>query len=133
FDNLLEGKLPDGKKVKLYTLDDLKKETIKEHKFGVVMPYEVAQATESGWHRKKEFLSNPLVIARVVDLENLEAYFNKAKYSDGALGNFHRFKSRSPNQAQGLLLFLSYDVSNLDGLSNLYDSGRSVGVSAGGA
>ncbi|MBI4448179.1 hypothetical protein HY643_04305 [Candidatus Woesearchaeota archaeon] len=134
FDGLLEGKLPDGKKVKLYTLDDLKKETkILEHNFGVVMPYEVARASESGWHRKKEFLSNPLVIARVVDLENLEAYFGKAKYPDGTLGNFHTFESRSPNQAQGLLLFLNSIGLNLNCNNNLNIDGRSVGVSAGGA
>ncbi|MBI4447628.1 hypothetical protein HY643_01485, partial [Candidatus Woesearchaeota archaeon] len=68
----------------------------------------------------------------VVDLENLEAYFGKAKYPDGTLGNFHTFESRNPNQAQGLLLFLGSGDS-LIGSDYLSSLGRSVGVSAGGA
>ncbi|MBI4447448.1 hypothetical protein HY643_00555 [Candidatus Woesearchaeota archaeon] len=134
FDSLLEGNLPDGKKVKLYTLDDLKKGVyIVEHNFGVVIPYEVARATESGWLKKQEFLSNPLVIARNGGLDNLEAYFDKAKYPDGTLANFHPFEGRYPNQARGLLLFLDYDVGDLDGSNSLSSDGRSVGVSVGGA
>ncbi|MBI4447707.1 hypothetical protein HY643_01890, partial [Candidatus Woesearchaeota archaeon] len=113
---------------------DLKKETkILERKFGVVMPYEVAQATESGWHRKKEFVENPLVIARNGGLENLEAYFDKAKNSDWMLANFHPFKSWNPNQAQGLLPVLNNSGNYLYGLNSIFNLGRFVGVSAGGA
>ncbi|MBI4447459.1 hypothetical protein HY643_00615, partial [Candidatus Woesearchaeota archaeon] len=133
FDNLLEGRLPNGETIKIYILEDLKKgSSIVEHQFGVVITYEVAQATEPDWHKKKEFLSNPLVIARNGGLENLKKYFDKAKYLDGTVGNFHPFKGRNPNQAQGRLLFLDDSGLNLYGSDYLGSDGRSVGVSAGG-
>ncbi|MBI4447412.1 hypothetical protein HY643_00375 [Candidatus Woesearchaeota archaeon] len=130
--NLLEGRLPNGEAINLYSLDDLKKETPKISKFGVVMPYEVAQLTKSGWHTKKEFVENPLVIARNGGLENLEAYFDKAKNSDLMLANFHPFKSWNPNQTQGRLLFLNDCEGDLGGGCGLDYDGRFVGVSAGG-
>ncbi|MBI4447712.1 hypothetical protein HY643_01920 [Candidatus Woesearchaeota archaeon] len=134
FDGLLEGNLPDGKKVKLYTLDDLKKETkILERNFGVVMPYEVAQATKSDWHTKTAFMNNPLVIARVVDFENLEVYFDKAKRSDGTWGNFHLFEGGHPNQVKEHLVYLNSSNLGLVGDYGINYYGRFVGVSAGGA
>lgn len=133
FDNLLEGKLPSGETIKLYSLDDLKKETPKIRRFGVVIPYEVAQATKSDWNYKKEFVESPLVIARNGGLENLDAYFDKAKCSDGALRNFHTFGNRDVNSPKGRLLFLYSSFSSLNGNGYLYYNGHFVGVSAGGA
>ncbi|MBU0470744.1 MAG: hypothetical protein KKA62_03960 [Nanoarchaeota archaeon] len=134
FSDLLKGKLPDGNSIQLYSLDDLKRGISSlPRRYGVVMPYRMAQATQSGYFKKSEFVKNPVVIARVGGLENLEAYHDKAKDSDGDVGNHHSFKGRDPSQAQGRLLFLS---SIYDGLYRYYDLdnyGRFVGVSAGGA
>ena len=48
FDDLLDGKLPDGSAIKLYHFDDEIKKGVSDlpHQFGIVMPYSVAQNTE---------------------------------------------------------------------------------------
>ena len=124
--NLLKGKLPGG--IKLYTLEQVMKGIEKPHRFGVVMPYSMAQQTESGYHQKQPFLDNPLVIARNGGLENLDEYYEKAKHSDGDLGNHHPFQDRDASTPGGRLLVLGNNYDGLYGVIILYGNGRFVGV-----
>ncbi|HLC46942.1 MAG TPA: hypothetical protein VJI75_04355, partial [Candidatus Nanoarchaeia archaeon] len=104
------------------------------HQFGVVMPYNMAQDTKSGWHKKKPFLENPLVIARAAgSLDQLEAFYEKAKDSDGDLGNYHPFEGRDASVSQGRVLFADDYHNGLGGDDDLDNGGRFVGVGAGGA
>ncbi len=130
FNELLEGKLPDGSSLNIYPFDDIKKGVSNLlHKFGVVMPYELAKRTKSGYHKKSGFLENPLVIARNGGRENLEKYYEEAKDSDNDLGNWHVYdNSRDALVPQGRLLFLYDNRSGLDGDDYLGNSGRFVGV-----
>ena len=132
FDNLLDGKLPDGTSIELYNFEDIKKGVSNlPHKFGVVMPYSMAQNTESGYHQKEEFMANPLVIARAGGVENLESYYEKAKHSDGDLGCYHPFDGRDASVSQGRVLFLDYGYYGLYGRGDLDDiGGWFVGVVA---
>ncbi|MBL7100845.1 MAG: hypothetical protein ISS23_02735 [Nanoarchaeota archaeon] len=129
FSNLLEGRLPSGDLIELYSFEKIK-EGVSDlsHRFGVVMPYSTAQNTESGYHKKKDFIQNPLVIARAGGIENLEAYFDKAKDSDGEVGNHHPFKNRDASVPQGRVLFLNSNYNGLCGSNNLDSDGRFVGV-----
>ena len=61
-------------------------------------------------------------------LDHLEAYFDKAKDSDGDVGNHHRFGEIDPSQPQGRVLFLFDDYYHLIGSGDLDDGGRFVGV-----
>jgi hypothetical protein len=129
FDNLLDGKLADGSHIELFSFEQIKDGVSSlPHKFGVVMPYSMAQGTKSGYHQKKDFMENPLVIARVGGLENLESYYEMAKASDGDLGCYHPFSGRDAVTPQGRVLFLDINYDGLDGNCNLYDDGRFVGV-----
>ena len=129
FDALLEGKLPDGTAISLYKLEEIQRGVSNLlHRFGVVMPYSIAQETKSGLHKKKEFLENPLVIARVGGSENLEAYYEKAKDKDGDVGSWHSLNGRDASQPQGRVLFVGYDCGGLGGSYYLNDIGRFVGV-----
>ncbi|MAG52586.1 MAG: hypothetical protein CMH62_01350 [Nanoarchaeota archaeon] len=130
FDGLLDGRLPDGSSLNLYPYEDIERGISDlPHKFGVVMPYEKAKETESGRHKKKEFLENPLVIVRNGGMENLEAYYEKAK-SGGKVGNWHVYgRDRDASVPQGRLLFLNVDgCGGLYGVSVLGNVGRFVGV-----
>ena len=92
FDNLLKGILPSGESINLYTIDDVKKGIPEPFgRYAVWMPAEAAKTTASGMHDKTNFMENPLVIARAGTLEHIEAYFEKAKHTDGTVGNWHRF------------------------------------------
>ncbi len=129
-DDLLDGILPNGERIELYSTDDVKNAKIPYPfgKYGVVTDFETAKATTSGYHRKNAFLENPLVIARAGTLEHLESYYEKAKSSEGNLANYHPFKRINPTQSQGRLLFLSSDYDGLYGNNSLLNSGRFVGV-----
>jgi len=128
FDNILDGKLPDNTSIQIYRFDEIKK-GIKSlpHKFGVVMPYVMAQGTSSGYHQKAGFINNPLVIARAGGIENLEKYYDLAKSKKGNLGNYHPFNGRDASVPSGRLLFLGSNFSGLSG-SFLGNVGRFVGV-----
>jgi len=129
FDGLLDGRLPNGESINLYRFEEIK-EGVSDlpHKFGVVMPYRLAQETKSGYYKKREFLENPLVIARMGGLENLEAYYEKGKDSANDMGNWHPFNGRDASVPQGRALFLNLDLSGLLGRCNLDYYGRFVGV-----
>ncbi|MAG52588.1 MAG: hypothetical protein CMH62_01360 [Nanoarchaeota archaeon] len=130
FGNLLNGTLPDEENIELCHLDDVRLGRISNPfgKYGVVMDFEEGKATKSGYHKKDGFMKNPLVHARVGTLEHLEPYFDKAKDSEGDVGNYHRLQEIDPNQQQGRLLFLNYDCGGLNGNDDLDFDGRFVGV-----
>ncbi|MCF7859200.1 MAG: hypothetical protein K9N07_07745 [Candidatus Cloacimonetes bacterium] len=129
FDNLLDGKLADGSQIELFSFEQIKDGVSGlPHRFGVVMPYSIAQGTKSGYHQKKDFMKNPLVIARAGGLENLESYYEMAKASDGDLGCYHPFGGRDASTPQGRVLFLNYSYFGLSGANYLNNYGRFVGV-----
>ena len=129
FDNLLDGELPDNTSIQIYRFDEIKK-GIKSlpHKFGVVMPYSLAQGTISGYHQKDSFINNPLVIARAGGIENIEKYYDLAKNKEGNLGSYHPFNGRDASVPSGRLLFLLNFYLGLVGNDSLNYSGRFVGV-----
>jgi hypothetical protein len=130
FDALLEGRLLDGKNFPLYRLEEIKDGKSRlPHQFGVVMPYSLAQGTKSGYHQKKPFLENPLVLARTAGShDSLEAFYEKAKASDGDLGNYHPFSGRDATVPQGRVLFVDGNFLGLRGDIYLNYDGRFVGV-----
>jgi hypothetical protein len=131
FDDLLNGKLPDGSAIKLYHFDDEIKKGVSDlpHQFGIVMPYSVAQNTKSTYVEKSEFLANPLVMARNAGMQNLEEYFERAKdTSDNTLGCYHPFSGRDAGTPQGRVLFLTNYFDGLTGYNDLLIDGRFVGV-----
>lgn len=78
FDKLLDGKLPDGSSIELYSFEDIKKGVSNlPHKFGVVVPYSKVVNTATNLDFKENFMKNPLVIARNGGLNNLEEYFDR--------------------------------------------------------
>src|SRR3989344_2479638 len=130
FDTLLEGRLLDGTNFPLHRLEEIQaSRSVLPHQFGVVIPYKTAQETTSGYHQKKPFLENPLVIARTAgSLDHLETYYEQAKDPKGNLGNYHSFKNRDATVPQGSVLFVVYTYNGLDGDNLLYNNGRFVGV-----
>ena len=130
FDDLLDGKLADGTSIQLHKFEDIKNGISDlPHRFGVVMPYSMAQNTESGYFNKTDFMNNPLVIARAAELENLEAYFERAKDTDDdTLGNHHPFNGRDASTPQGRVLVLYNYCIGLIGNCNLGYIGRFVVV-----
>src|SRR3989344_3902215 len=118
----------------LYTVQDVRKGKVKNHfgNYRVVLGFDKAKATSSGYQDKNTFTNNDLVLARAGTLDYLEAYFENIKRSDGTVGCWHRFREINPRLSQGRVLFLG-NCDGLDGINNLYYFARFVGVGAGGA
>ena len=132
FDHLLNGVLPSGESINVYTVDDITRGIPDPFgRYAVWMPAKTAQSRSSGHHAKADFMNNELVIARVGTLEYLDAYFEKAQHpSNHTLGNWHQFGEIDFHQPQGRLLFLDNYYDGLGGGSSLDNIGRFVGVGA---
>ena len=127
FDELLEGKLPDGNSIPLICFEDIKQGiTNLPHRFGVVMPYNLAAKTPSGKHNKKDFIENPLVIARAGGQEHLEEYFEKLQIS--SMGNYHNLEARRSPMPTGRLIEIKNFKHGMDDNFNPRIFGRFLGV-----
>ncbi len=130
FSSLLNGVLPSGESINLYTVDDVKRGIpVPFGRYAVWMPAETAKSKPSGYHKKSDFMSNELVIARAGTLKHLDAYFEKAKHLlDNDVGNWYKFGEIDFHHPQGRVLFVYDNFDGLDDNFNLNSSGRFVGV-----
>ena len=100
----------------LYTVQDVREGKVK-NPFGcyrVVLGFDEAKATSSGYQDKDTFVNNDLVIARAGTLEYIEQYFENIKSGD-TVCNGHRFGEIDPKISQGRVLFVDYDDFGLLG------------------
>src|SRR3989338_8329291 len=76
----------------LYTVQDVKKGKVKNpfENYRIVLGFDKAKATISGYQDKNTFTNNDLVLARAGTLEYLEAYFDNIK-SNNKVGNWYMF------------------------------------------
>ena len=112
FNDLLMGQLPDGSSIDLYPFEEIKKGGLDlPHRFGIVVPFDLVENLDSNCYPKKEFLENPLVIARNAGPENLESYFETHNYG-GTLGCFHSFERSMIFLPQGNFVSFCRSLSN---------------------
>ncbi len=137
FNDLLEGKLSNGDNLDLFELEDIKKGVLDlPHRFGIVMPYSKAVKSKTVLDRKKDFLTNDLVIARLAGCKQVENYYERMI---GVARQFcvHVLPRLDPNIPQGRFLFLPLVNNKLNNVNyrpdamcsgNVYDSGLFYGV-----
>lgn len=127
--DLEEGKLPNGNVIPVYLLSEFK-QGIKDlpRNYAVVMDFDEAKRTKSGYQEIDRLYDNPLFIVRSGGVEEAREYLDnvKKKLKVNKYGQRHPFNDVDINQTQGRLLFLSNDYDN----GYLYDFGRFVGVRA---
>src|SRR3989344_7187897 len=114
----------------LYTVQDVRKGKV-ENPFGnyrIVLGFEEAKATSSGYQDKNTFTNNDLVLARAGTIDYLNNYFENIKHNDGTVGCWHRFTKIDLRVAQGRVLFVNFNGGGLDGSNSLNDDARFVGV-----
>ncbi len=107
FDNLLQGHLPSGDWIDLYSVDDVRRGLSNPFgRYAVWLPGEAAKAAPLGGFSKANFMSNELVIARAGTIKYLDAFFENAKNPANLLENTHYYNSIYFEQPQGRLLSL---------------------------
>ncbi|MBI5064823.1 hypothetical protein HZA97_01175 [Candidatus Woesearchaeota archaeon] len=131
WNNLLNGELPNGERIELYDVDDVKRGLIPDPfgRYGIVLDFDKVRNTGSEYHNKVQFLSNDLVIARAGTLEHLEQYFDS--FASQKVGNWHVFNEINkinPEQSQGRMLLINQDFNGLSGVSGMNKHARFVGV-----
>src|SRR3989344_8188307 len=114
----------------LYTVQDVKKGKVKNpfENYRIVLGFDKAKATSSGYQDKNTFTNNDLVLARAGTLEYLEAYFDNIKHSYDTVGNWHKFGEIDPRVSQGRVLFVGSSGYGLSGDDYLNCGACFVGV-----
>ncbi len=109
--DLLEGRLPDGTEIPVYSFDEIKR-GVKDlpHRHAIVMDFELARTTVRGFSSFDDLKENPIMIARAGGQEAAAKYLDKASefYATTEMGNWHRFDQMNPDQPQTYIQFL-YD------------------------
>ena len=114
-----DGKLPDGTEIPVFPFDEFKRGvTDLPRRYGVVMDFETAKRSKSGYVSFDDLKDDPLMIVRAGGVEAAAKYLDKARdYHDTAvMGNWHPFNDINPDQAQTYVTFLfdSLGAANIE-------------------
>ena len=127
-DLLDQGKLPDGSAIPMYAYDEIS-QGISEMptRHGIVLDYQLAKKSTSGYELFRNLRRDPLMIARAGGPEAAEAYLDKAAARHGTrrMGSFHPFNRIDPDQPQTRLLNLGGNQGGLN--SEGKDEGLGLG------
>jgi len=107
---VLDGKLPDGSEIPVYTFDEFKR-GIPELPmcYAVTLDFALAKKSKSGYERFDVLKDDPILTVRAGGIEPLAAYLDKAqkRHNTELMGNWHPFNRIDPDQPQLRILELS--------------------------
>jgi hypothetical protein len=107
--NLLDGRLPDGSEIPVFSFDEFMPgvENLPQ-RYAVVMDFEMARQSIHGFASYDDLKNDPLTIVRAGGAEAAAKYLDKAKefYGTEEMGSWHRFGHMNPDQPQTFVLFL---------------------------
>ena len=127
-DLLDHGKLPDGSTIPMYAFNEISQGVSDvPMRHGIVLDYQVAKGSTSGYELFRSLRRDPLMIARAGGPEAVEAYLDKAAARHGTkrMGSFHPFSRIDPDQPQTRLLNLGGNPGGLNSEGN--DQGLGLG------
>ncbi len=138
---LLAGKFPDGtdgvqvfENVKEFSsaTDTFEKcADLLLKPYAVILDFDAAKATESGYQDIQRLRDNPLVHVRAGGVAVAHAFIDYAAQRYSNYGNWHPFNVINPAETQGRVLFVGYgDGNGLGGSGNLNLNGQFLGVRA---
>ena len=107
--DLIDGKLPDGAEIPIYAYSEFRNGIAGlPIRYGVVLDFELARKSPSGYERFEVLKQDPLMIVRAGGAEAATRYLDKAAARHGTerMGTRHPFNRIDPNQTQTRLLNL---------------------------
>ena len=147
---LLDGKLPTGEEIPIYPYSEFRDGIAGlPTRYGVVLDFELARKSKSGYARFEILKQDPLMIVRAGGVEAAREYLDRtaARHGTERMGSRHPFNRIDPNQPQTRLLNLGgnrggtnsegkdgglgwgYDEDwGISGNNGLVDMGRYVAV-----
>jgi len=108
--DVLEGKLPDGTEIPVYSFNEFKRGIADQPwRYGVILDYELARKSKKGFQSFDVLRDEPNMIVRAGGVEPLAAYLDKAqaRHNTKLMGNFHPFNHINPDQPQTRVIFLA--------------------------
>ncbi len=101
--DVIDGKLPDGAEIPVFPFDAFKRGVadLPRH-YAVVMDFETARKSKSGYETFDDLKDDPLMIVRAGGVEAAAAYLDKARdrQNTSVIGNWHAFDKINPDQLQ---------------------------------
>lgn len=137
--DILEGKLPDGKEIPLFSFDEFKRGVVGlPMRYGIILDFEMAKKSTNGYETFDVLRDEPNMIARAGGVEPLAAYLDKAcaRHNTKSMGNWHPYDRIDPGQLQTRIVFLSGNRGGIgskddyDGLGWGYDTDYGMGGDA---
>ncbi len=107
---VLEGRLPDGGEIPVFTFDEFKRGvTDLPMRYGVILDFELARKSKRGYERFEILKNDPNMIVRAGGVEPLTAYLDKfrKRHDTDLMGNWHPFNRIDPDQPQTRIPFLA--------------------------
>ena len=106
----LEGKLPDGTEVPVYPFEEFRQGIADlPIRYGVVLDFELARKSLSGYVEFEVLKDDPNMIARTGGVEASAAYLDKFRdrHNTRLMGHWHPFSRIDPGQPQTRILYLA--------------------------
>jgi len=132
--DLLEGKLPDGSKIPIYSFADFKRGVADlPRRYGVVLDFEMAKSGQSGYVSFDDLKDDQNMIVRAGGLEPLVAYLDKARarHNTELMGNSHDYHRIDPSQPQSRILSLGGNKGGIGSEGKDQDLGWGFGADNG--
>jgi hypothetical protein len=101
--DVLEGKLPDGAEIPVYSFDEFKRgiANLPMH-YGVILDFETARKSTRGYDPFDVLKEEPNMIVRAGGVEPLASYLDKFRdrHNTKMMGNWHPYNRIDPDQPQ---------------------------------
>ena len=107
--DIVAGRLPDGRRIPLYPLDELKRgiAELPRH-YGVVMDLDIARSASTGYAPFDDLKDDPVMIARAGGVEQAASYLDRAKArgNGDAMGCWHSLNEIEDDQPQSCICLM---------------------------
>jgi hypothetical protein len=133
---VLEGKLPDGSEIPVFTFDEFKRGvTDLPIRYAVILDYEMARKSKKGYQSFDVLKEEPNMIVRAGGVEAAAAYLDKAqaRHDTKVMGNFHPFDHiANRDQPQTRVVFLAGNKGGVGSEDSYQDFGFDAEYGIGG-
>jgi len=136
---LLEGRLPDGTVIPVYSYDEFKSGVSDlPQRYGVVLDFELARQSKRGFEEFEILKDDPNMIARAGGVDANIAYLDKFRnrHDTNLMGHWHPYNRIDPDQPQTRIVFLAGNRGGVgsegknEGLGWGYDAEYGIGGDA---